>query len=303
MLFLTMLRLELRAFVRLGRKLLIAYAGAVFSLAAAFVAVFVLSGFGPAAAGVFGALAGSWTGGTANMLAVAGALDIPDSRLGPALVVDSLLYTVWVMALLFAVPFASRFGRWSGAEPLQHEETGPTAGSRPTIRSLALLLVSALAAAVISRTRAPQLPLLSSTTWLVLLATLLGLAGSFTPLRRAGGGPAAASFLLYVLIALIGSHASLSGFTEVPRYLLAGAAILLLHALFMLLLARRFRLDLFSIGVASLANIGGVASAPVLAAAYHRSLVGVAVLMAIMGYLVGTVVGLGIAGLLERLAG
>ena len=71
--------------------------------------------------------------------------------------------------------------------------------------------------------------------------------------------------------------------------------ILLLHALTMLLLARCCRLSLFSIGVASLANIGGVASAPVLAAAYHRTLIGPAVVMAVMGYLIGTLVGLMIA--------
>ena len=121
-------------------------------------------------------------------------------------------------------------------------------------------------------------------------------------MKSLGGTTAFASLLLYILIALIGSHASLQGLTDVPRYLAAAAAILLLHALLMLLLARVFRLSLFSIGVASLANIGGVASAPILAAAYHRQLVGAAVIMAVMGYLVGTVVGLLIASGLAGIA-
>jgi len=88
----------------------------------------------------------------------------------------------------------------------------------------------------------------------------------------------------------------------VPLYLGVGLLILLLHAAIMVLVAKLFRLDLFSIGVASLANIGGVASAPILAAAYHRSLIGIAVLMAIMGYMIGTFAGLAIGYILQGIA-
>ena len=301
MLFLMMLRLDLPAFASLGKPLLIAYAGAVASLAVSFFAVFALFGFGPDAAGVFGALSGSWTGGTANMLAVAGALNLSETQLGPALVVDSLLYTLWVSALLLAVPLAPRFDRWSGARPLTLSPR--TASARPpSLQSFLLLGSLALAVAFVVQIVSPWMPLLPPGTWIVLLATLAGIAGSFSPLKSLGGTTAFASLLLYILIALIGSHASLQGLTDVPRYLAAAAAILLLHALLMLLLARVFRLSLFSIGVASLANIGGVASAPILAAAYHRQLVGAAVIMAVMGYLVGTVVGLLIASGLAGIA-
>ena len=301
MLFLMMLRLDLRAFAGLGRALLTAYAGAVISLALSFFAVFKLFGFGPDAAGVFGALGGSWTGGTANMLAVAGALNLSESQLGPALVVDSLLYTLWVSALLLAVPLAPTFDRWSGAAPLTESLEADTARP-PSARSFLVLGSLALAAAFLLRTFSTWLPWLPQNTWIVLLATFAGVAGSFTPLKSAGGSSTLSSLLLYLLIALIGSHASLHGFAEVPRYLAAASAILLLHALLMLLLARCFKLSLFSIGIASLANIGGVASAPILAAAYHRHLVGAAVIMAVMGYLAGTVVGLLIASGLESIA-
>jgi uncharacterized membrane protein len=301
MLFLMMLRLDLRAFASLGKPMIIAYAGAVVSLTAAFFSVFALFGFGREAAGVFGALSGSWTGGTANMLAVAGALDLSESQLGPALIVDTLLYTLWVSTLLLAVPLAARFDRWSGARPLKG-----TLGSEPPepqrFRTLFLLTLLAFIAAYAVQSSAENMPLLPASTWTVLLATLAGVAGSFTRLKRIGGGALLASLLLYILIALIGSHASLQGFADVPNYLAAAAFILLLHALSMLLLARCFGLSLFSIGIASLANIGGVASAPVLAAAYHRHLVGPAVIMAVMGYLVGTLAGLLIASGLERIA-
>ena len=301
MLFLMTLRLDLRAFSSLGRPMLIAYAGAVVSLSAAFFLVFALFGFGPEAAGVFGALSGSWTGGTANMLAVAGALELSESQLGPALVVDTLLYTLWVSTLLLAVPFAARFDRWSGARLLA--DTLKSEAPEPDrFRTVFLLFPLALLTAFIVQNAAEDLPLFPESTWNVLLATLAGVAGSFTPLKRIGGGALLSSLLLYLLIALIGSHASLQGFSDVPRYLAAATMILLLHALFMVLLARCFRLPLFGIGIASLANIGGVASAPVLAAAYHRQLVGPAVIMALMGYLVGTLAGLFIASGLEKIA-
>ncbi|WP_345987492.1 DUF819 family protein [Sulfurimonas sp. HSL1-2] len=301
MLFTMLLQLDLRAFSTLGKPLLLAYGGAVLSITGAFFAVFALFGFGPEAAGVFGALGGSWTGGTANMLAVAAALEISESQLGPALVIDSLLYTLWVSALLLAVPFARRFDRWSRAENIGIALAGPSE-PRGSLRMFLLLLAASLLIASAVRTAAPMLPILPESTWSVLLATLAGVAGSFTPMRRLGGSSTLASFLLYVLIALIGSHAKLHGFADVPLYLAAGATILLLHALIMLLLARIFRLSLFSIGVASLANIGGVASAPILAAAYNRMLIGPAVIMAIMGYLIGTLVGLTIATGLRSVA-
>jgi len=302
MIFLMMLRLDLRAFARLGRSLIVAYVGAVLSLAVAFVLVFVLFGFGPVDAGVFGALAGSWTGGTANMLAVASALDIPESRLGPALVVDSLLYTLWVASLLATVPLAAGFNRWSKARhaTLQSEDADKT--SPAGIFNVVLLIALALAAAFASQIVSQLLPLLPQTTWLVLIATAFGLAASSSRLSRIAGSEVLASCLLFLLIALIGSHASLSGFAEVPRYLAAGAVILAVHALFMAVLARHFRLGLFALGIASLANIGGVASAPVLAAAYDRNLVGAAVVMALTGYLVGTLAGLGIAAALQAVA-
>lgn len=301
MLFLMLLQLNLRAFAGLGRKLILAYLGAVVSMALAFVGVFYLFGFDEKAAGVFGALSGSWTGGTANMLAVAGALGISDTQLGPALIVDSILYTVWIMLLLFLVPFAPRADRFFRALPLNESAHVRHARSATRFQTMLLAFLS-VAAAYFAQRFAPLLPLLPSSTWLVLCATFFGVAASFTPLRALGDSSRPASVLLYSLIALIGSHASLGGFADVPIYLAAAAAILAVHALLMLLLARCFRLNLFSIGVASLANIGGVASAPILAAAYHRNLVGVAVLMAVMGYLIGTLAGLGIAYVLQAIA-
>jgi len=304
MLFVMLLKIDLKAFVSLGRPLIIAYVAAVTSLSFSFISLFWLFGLDQDGAGVFATLAGSWTGGTANMLAVAGALNVREELMGYALIVDSIDYTLWVMLLLFLVGFAPYFNRWTKAtEHLQALQTQPevsTLTPKPII--LMALFIFSLLIAFISYSIASYLPGLSTTTWSVLSATTFGLIGSRTPLKKIRGSNGLSSAMLMVLIALIGSQAHLRGFDAVPMYLLIGLLILLLHAVIMVVVAKVFKLDLFSIGVASLANIGGVASAPILAAAYHRSLIGIAVLMAIMGYLIGTVMGLGIGYILEAIA-
>lgn len=304
MLFTMLLQIDLKAFASLGRSLIIAYLSAVLSLSLSFVALFWFFGLGQEGAAVLATLAGSWTGGTANMLAVAGALNVREELLGYALIVDSIDYTLWVMMLLLLVGFAPAFNRWTGA-PLRlrtiEAEALPTLGKSDPLQ-LVLLFAFALTIAWLSNTLAGYFGGLSQTTWSVLFATLFGLIGSRTPLKSVAGSPSLASAMLYLLIALIGSQAHLRGFEAVPLYLAVGLLILLFHALMMVIVARLFRLDLFSIGIASLANIGGVASAPILAAAYHRSLVGIAVLMAVMGYMIGTFAGLAIGYVLQAIA-
>ena len=303
MLFTMLLQIDLKAFVSLGKPLIIAYSASVLSLAFSFITLFWLFSLDKDAAGVFATLAGSWTGGTANMLAIASALDVKEELMGYALIVDSIDYTLWVMTLLFLVGFAPLFNRWTKAKNhLEHVTFESNEDQSINPRSLLLLGLFSVIVAQLCNEAATFFSGLSTTTWSVLLATLLGLIGAQTPLKKIAGSTALSSAMLMLLIALIGSQAHLRGFAEVPLYLLIGLLILLLHAVIMVIVAKLFRLDLFSIGVASLANIGGVASAPILAAAYHRSLIGIAVLMAIMGYMIGTFAGLGIGYVLERIA-
>ena len=303
MLFTMLLQIDLKAFVSLGKPLIIAYSASVLSLAFSFVTLFWLFSLDKDAAGVFATLAGSWTGGTANMLAIASALDVKEELMGYALIVDSIDYTLWVMTLLFLVGFAPLFNHWTKAKNhLEHVSLESNEDQTINPRSLFLLGLFSVIVAQVCNEVATLFSGLSTTTWSVLLATLLGLIGAQTPLKKIAGSTSLSSAMLMFLIALIGSQAHLRGFSEVPLYLFIGLLILLLHAVIMVIVAKVFRLDLFSIGVASLANIGGVASAPILAAAYHRSLIGIAVLMAIMGYMIGTFAGLGIGYVLERIA-
>ncbi len=303
MLFLMLLQIDLRQFVKLGRPLLIAYSAAVISLGVGFIAIFWLFGFNADEAGLFAALTGSWMGGTANMLAVGSALNVSETMMGYALVTDAVDYTFWVILLLALVRAAPAFNRWTKAiadnEVLN--ELGCACSLGP--KRYWLLLVISLTVALFSQMIAFGLGGLSQTTWMVLIATFAGLIGAYTPLGKLNGSTEIASTMLLLLVALIGSRADFSGFSDVPLYLLAGLLILIIHAVVMVIAARVFRLDLFSIGIASLANIGGVASAPILAAAYNKALIGVAVLMAIMGYLIGTFGGLLVGYTLQWIAG
>ncbi len=302
MLFLMLSQLDFKAFAGLGRTLLIAYVSATLSIAFAFIVVFTLFNFNSDEAGLFSALCGSWMGGTANMLAIASALEVSENMMGYALVVDSVDYALWVMFLLALVPYSSRFNTFVKAKASDLHVNDIGCACEMGAPRYWILLLLALAVALITQMLSAQLSGLSSTTWMVLLATLFGVIASFTPLKRINGSSNIASTMLYLLVALIGSRASFEGMGSVPVYLLAGLAILAIHALIMVMAAKIFKLDLFSIAVASLANIGGVASAPILAASYHRSLIGIAVLMAIMGYLIGTFAGLGVAHILQSIA-
>ena len=303
MLFLMLLQVDLRQFIRLGQPLLNAYTAAVFSLGTAFISIFWLFGFNSQEAGLFAALTGSWMGGTANMLAIGSALEVSETMMGYALVTDAVDYTFWVVMLLAMVRAAPVFNHWTKAldnsTVFNDLEYASATGPKRYYLLLSVSLVIAFSAQII----AGQFSGLSSTTWIVLIATFAGLVGAYTPIAKVNGSTDIASIMLLLLVALIGSRADFAGFDEVPLYLFAGFLILLIHGAFMVIAAKFFRLDLFSIGIASLANIGGVASAPILAAAYNKALIGVAVLMAIMGYLIGTFGGLLIGYTLHWIAG
>ncbi len=302
MLFLMLLQIDFQHFAKLGRSLLIAYIVAVVSIAFAFVVVFMAFGFSQDGAAAFGALAGSWMGGTANMIAVGSALNVSQEAYGYALIVDSFNYTLWVMFLLFMVPFAKKFNSFVGAyrETDNYSEIG--CACSVGAKRYWLLLFFAVLVSLSTQILSEYFVLLNKSTTVVLLATLFGVLGSFTKLKTLNGSSEIATTMLYILIALIGSRAVFEEFSGVGVYVLAGFMILLVHALLMVVAAKLFKLDLFSIAVASLANIGGVASAPILAAAYNKSLVSVGVLMAIMGYLIGTFGGLAVGEILLRLA-
>ena len=302
MLFLMLLEVDFKHFLKLGKSLLISYVLAVFSLACGFVVVAFIFDFNQEMASAFGALAGSWMGGTANMIAVGSALGVTQEAFGYALIVDSINYTLWVMLLLFLVPFAKVFNRFSKSDENMAYLGEIGCACSMGAKRYWLLIFLAIIASLLYQLLAEQVEFLNKTTTIVLLSSFFGVLGSFTKLRYINGSNEVATTMLYIIIALIGSKAVFDSFSAVGVYVLAGFVILVIHAVLMVVGAKIFKLDLFSIAVASLSNIGGVASAPILAATYNKSLVSVGVLMAIMGYLIGTFGGLAVGNILISFA-
>ncbi|NOR55974.1 MAG: DUF819 family protein [Sulfurovum sp.] len=314
MIFLMLLLADMREIFKLGKKMLLTFFLASLSIALGFIGMFTLfqSSFGAEAWKPFAALSGSWMGGTANMVAIQGALDLPDAAMGYTLLIDSIDYAIWVMMLLALVPFAKKFNTWSKADTSVIDEVGKRlslkeANKKPlSFDSLFLLLALAFFVSALSQYGASFLPtsdFLTQTTWVVILATLIGILFAMTPLAKVSGSSELANIMLYLIVALIASRANFAELTQAPLYIVAGFVILLIHAAIMLIFAKLFKLDLFSLGVASLANIGGVASAPILASAYSKALIPIGVLMAMMGYILGTFGGLMVGKVLEMISG
>jgi uncharacterized membrane protein len=303
MIFLLLLDADLRKISKLGGKMLLAFFAAALSIALAFVLAFAL--FHPylqaQAWKTFAALSGSWMGGTGNMAAIQLALDVPDSSMGYTLLIDSIDYAMWVMFLLALVPFAKRFNAWTGADSSMLDEvnralgrergtSAPTATENKTSQLLTLLGL-AMTVSVLTQWLASYLPAgtyFTTTAWTVMLVTGLGVLAAMTPVSKIWGANELSGLMLYMIIALIASRANFTELSQAPIYITMGLVILALHGLMMVALAKVFKLDLFTCGIASLANIGGVASAPILAAAYSRALIPIGVLMAMLGYIIGT---------------
>jgi uncharacterized membrane protein len=312
MIFLMLLLADMREIFKLGRKMILTFVLASVSIALGFIGMFTLfhSSFGAESWKAFAALSGSWMGGTANMVAIQGALDLPDSAMGYTLLIDSIDYAIWVMILLALVPLAQKFNLWTKADTSVIDEVGARLAQKEADKkpmdfaSLFFLLGTALLVSALAQYSASFLPtssFLSTSTWVVILSTVAGILFAMTPLAKISGSSELANMMLYLIVALIASRANFSELTQAPLYILAGFVIILIHVIIMIIFAKLFKLDLFSLGVASLANIGGVASAPILASAYSKALIPIGVLMAMMGYILGTFGGLMVGKILEMI--
>jgi uncharacterized membrane protein len=302
---------DLRRIVRLGPRLLLTYFVAAASLAVAMVLVFALfrGVLDPEAWKVLGALLASWTGGSANMVAVQDILQAPEAIFGYALITDTIIYSVWLMLMFASVAVSPRFNRWVGADTSYldaHAGEEDDAQSRPvTVPSLAVAVLGSLTVSIAATWVGGLLPewgaVVNGTTWTILLVSVAGLLIALTPVGRTAGASEVATLMLFVVVGQIASGSDFSALTEAPLYLLVGALVVLIHGAILVLYAKLTRTELFSIAVASTANIGGIASAPVVAGAFDRQLVPVGVLFALMGSFLGTFVGLAAAQLMAAL--
>ncbi len=308
LLFLLMINCDLRAIARLGPRVLAVFFATTASLFLAFLGSFLLyrAWLGGTAWQPLAALSGSWVGGTANMIAVKQAIGMSDPLLAMSLLTDALCYSMWVVVLFAIGPLAPAFNRWTRARSSAEGIATPEARREPVPPENVLLWLGlALLATAVAAWFAARLPaggMVSATTWTILLATGAGLAVAHTPLARlAGAGPLSGALLIAV-VAVLASQSNFEGLGQAPFYLLCGATVIAIHAGLMLLAARLFHFDLYLCGIASLAHIGGVAATPILAASYARSLVPVGILLALLGYILGTGFGLLVASIFRTLA-
>ncbi len=315
-LFLLLIPVDLKAILRLGAPALIMFlagsAGIV--LGAPIVFVIVKNFIGGQFWTGFGALCASWTGGSANMVAVKEALGTPDEVFLPMVVVDTVVPYLWMGGLIALAAWQPVFDRLnrsdrrvldSLASRISPSVKRKTAGSLKTV--IGLILAASLAGWV-SRSLAAVLPVIpqviSTYAWSIIVVTFLGLLFSLTNIRgqeRQAATPIGYA-LLYFVLTSIGAKASLSQSGSTVILILAGFGIVFIHTIFLLVTARLIKAPMFLVATASQANVGGVASAPVVAEIYQPGLAPVGLLLAILGNMIGTYLGI-LAGQLCRLVG
>ena len=253
----------------------------------------------------FGALAGSWIGGTANMLATSEMLDTPKAMLGLAIIADNVIYIVWLPLLLMSRDFADKFNAWArvpaerlaamdeAAEMHVEEDKAPT---MPQYLYLAAVVLGVTAAghalappiaAWLAETSATLAGIFSETTVRILLITTIALLLSATKVSELPNSTALGTALVYVFVAGMGARAELSGLGDAPVFVLGAFIWIFIHGLFMLAGAWLFRVDVHSVAIASAANVGAAASAPIVAAHHRPNLVPASILLALLGYAMG----------------
>ncbi len=253
----------------------------------------------------FGALAGSWIGGTANMLATSEMLETPKAQLGLAIIADNAVYVVWLPLLLMSRDFADKFNKWArvpaerlaamdaAAEMHIEDDHAPT---MPQYLYLAAVVIGVTAighalappiAAWIADTSATAANVFSETTTRILLITTIALLLSTTRVSELPNSTAIGTALVYIFVAGMGARAELSGLGDAPVFVLGAFIWIFVHGVFMLAGAWIFRVDVHSVAIASAANIGAAASAPIVAAHHRPNLVPASILLALLGYAMG----------------
>lgn len=314
--------IDLKAILRLGPKALLLFLTATVGVVIGGpLSLFLVSLFDPSLLADAGAdtawkglstIAGSWIGGGANQTALKEVF-LPSDRLFSVMIaVDVIVANLWMAALLFAAGKSKEIDAKNGADASAIEEVKARVeafqqshAKIPALPDMILVLAVAFGVTALSHaaadvlapwieTTAPSLASFSLTSkffWVVVLATTGGLLLSFVPSLRALEGVGASrmgSVFLYILVATIGMKMDILAIVDHPEMFLVGLIWILFHGVLLIVVARLSKAPVFFLAVGSQANIGGAASAPVVASAFHPSLAPVGVLLAVFGYALGT---------------
>lgn len=256
-------------------------------------------------------IAGSWIGGGANQTAMLEVFGASKSLFAQMIAVDVLVANLWMGFLLYWSQKPERINKWLKADntpilELEKKLEDKQLGKQSILTSKSLMIILMVAFGVtglshyLSDFLAPyfqenypdleKYSLTNSFFWLVVIATTIGVALSFTKVREIEtyGASKVGTVFLYILVATIGTHMDLGAIFDNPLLFLVGIIWIGIHILVMIIIARIIKAPFFYIAVGSQANIGGAASAPIVAAAFSPFLAPVGVLLAVLGYAVGT---------------
>ena len=259
----------------------------------------------------FGALAGSWIGGTGNLAAVAESLSTPDEFVGVVVIVDNFVYLVYFPIILMSKRWAGWFNRYSRVSQAQidHivEATEQVEKKKHEVhfRHLLTLLgfgfLAILVANQLSHLFPEFPPVLTQKTWAMLLVTTIGILLSGTPLKKTPGTEPLSMTFVYIYMTMIGASADLSQLAGAQWFLIAGFICIAVHFLIIAVAARLLRVDVSMAAVASVAAVGGAASAPVAAGFHREELVPVSIMLALIGYALGNYLGVATALLCQAM--
>ena len=326
------LTIDLKGVLRLGPKLLLMYMGASITvMIGAFVAFWTMGLIHPQTvagdtwAGM-ATLAGSWIGGGANMVAMKEIFDVDETTFGQFVVVDVGVGYVWMAILIFLAGRAGAIDARSGADTAAIEDLKQRLASyqkqHERVASLGdLMMILGIAFGAVGLAHAiagpasawfgahvawsRQMSLHEPFVWVVVVSTLIGLGLSFTRARTLDGAGASkvGTLLLYILIACIGMQMDILALADKPWLFALGVIWISVHIVLLWLLAKLLRVPFFYFAMGSQSNIGGPASAPVVASVFHPSLAPVGALLGTLGYATGTVLAYIVGITLKAMAG
>ena len=315
------LSINLKAIANLGVKALIMFfTGTVGIIIGGPLAILLISIFSPETVGGAGfdavwrglsTLSGSWIGGGANQAAMLEIYQYNPEKYGGMVLVDIVVANLWMAILLFGIGKSNRIDRWLKADNSAIEELKTKVGTfaesikrHPTLNDYMVMLGLAFGAVAIAHWGSRGMASLfddipkdaalasfgSTFFWMVTIATAIGVVLSFTPAKNYEGAGASklGSIFIYILVASIGMKMDLGAILDNPGLIMIGLVWMAIHAGLLILVAKLIKAPFFFLAVGSQANVGGAASAPVVAAEFHPSLASVGVLLAVFGYVVGT---------------
>ena len=257
----------------------------------------------------FGTWTASFTGGIENLYAVAGAVGLSDENLANVLLLINLIFRPWMTILIVMVPFAARFNKWTGGKPEEIDviasRLDETKREKQIPTSLDLFMIMGVGLVIVAfgfhmgDFLGALIRAVPAQVWLYLMVTAIGvIIGTTTEFGYINGLELIGGTLAIFALSVSSSNVDLRSFANAGVFFLSGVTVLLIHVIIMFLVAKLMKVDLCTLGIASIANIGGVSSAPVVAAAYGKSYQSISVIMAAIGSMIGTFVGLGMCNLL-----